>query len=354
MNDTATSSPETLRARMVDHIQHGFWPACERVADAMRTVPRHLFVPDATLEEAYDDQSVITKRDATGAALSCASTPAIVAMMLDQLDIQPGQRILEIGAGTGYNAALLAHLTGPNGYVTTVDIDPNITGGARRGGWQQWLPARPRRHPRRRPRRHRTHPIPYDRLIVTVGAWDLPAPWWTQLAPGGRLVAPLRWRGQTQSVAFTYDGAQMISDSMGLCGFVPMLGQDGEHTGYVDPDGHVSLYWDEDQNIDTTGLLGICTQPKAATWSGVTVRGEEPFDRIWLHLSATEPGTCRIAADKTATTSGLCTPAVGIRSPAIAENASLAYLTTPPAPGRRRRTLRTRSDRPRHCRSRSR
>ena len=54
-------------------------------------------------------------------------------MMLDQLDVQPGHRILEIGAGTGYNAALLAHLTGPSGPVIAVDIDPEVTAGARRG-----------------------------------------------------------------------------------------------------------------------------------------------------------------------------------------------------------------------------
>jgi hypothetical protein len=59
-----------------------------------------------------------------GAAFSCASEPGVVAMMLDQLDIRPGQHVLEIGAGTGYNAAVLAHLTGPDRQVSTVDIDP--------------------------------------------------------------------------------------------------------------------------------------------------------------------------------------------------------------------------------------
>jgi protein-L-isoaspartate(D-aspartate) O-methyltransferase len=56
---------------------------------------------------------VITQRDSDGTALSCASMPSVVATMLEQLDVRPGDRILEIGAGTGYNAALLAYLTGP-------------------------------------------------------------------------------------------------------------------------------------------------------------------------------------------------------------------------------------------------
>lgn len=84
-----------------------------RIEAALREVPRHEFVPAATTEEAYADQAVITKRASNGASLSCASVPRLVAAMLDQLDVQPGDRVLEIGAGTGYNAALLAHLTGP-------------------------------------------------------------------------------------------------------------------------------------------------------------------------------------------------------------------------------------------------
>src|SRR5947207_383578 len=131
MNDTITASPETLRTQMVDRIIAAGWARSERVAEAMRTVPRHLFVPDAPVQEAYDDRAVITKRAPDGTALSCASEPVIVAMMLDQLDVHPGHRILEIGAGTGYNAALLAHLVGPNGHVTTVDIDAEVTAKAR-------------------------------------------------------------------------------------------------------------------------------------------------------------------------------------------------------------------------------
>lgn len=59
---------------------------------------------------------------------------------------------------------------------------------------------------------------PYDRLIATVSPWDIPASWWTQLAPDARLVAPLRWRGQARSVGFTYQDGRLISDSMQLCG----------------------------------------------------------------------------------------------------------------------------------------
>ncbi len=280
MNDTITDSPETLRAQMVDRITAAGWAQTPRVAEAMRTVPRHLFVPHAPLAEAYDDLAVITKRSADGTALSCASEPVIVAMMLDQLDVQPGHRILEIGAGTGYNAALLAFLTGPDEQVTTVDIEPDITAQARQNldatGHHQVHVATPDGtlgDPDR---------APYDRIILTV--------------------------------------------SVHLCGFVPMVGQEGERSGHIDLDGLVTLYWDEDQRIDPTTLRGVFDQPKATAWSAVTVGGEDPFDSVWLRLTSTEPGTSRIAAAPEAVKAGLCTPAIPVRSPALVEDISLAYL----------------------------
>ncbi len=168
---------------------------------------------------------------------------------------------------------------------------------------------------------------PYDRVIVTVGAWDIPSTWWNQLASGGRLVVPLRWRSQTRSIAFVHEGDRMRSDSLELCGFVPMISQDegGEHTGHIDPEDQVALYFDADQHINPVTLIGILTQPKTEAWSGVTVAANESFDGIWLRLASTEPGTCRLAADPAAVDVGLCTPAVPARTPGVVEDDSLAY-----------------------------
>jgi protein-L-isoaspartate(D-aspartate) O-methyltransferase len=325
MNDTITDSPQTLRDQMVDRITTAGWAHTPRVAEAMRAVPRHLFVPDATLAEAYDDRAVIIKRAPDGKALSCASEPVIVAMMLDQLDIQPGQKVLEIGAGTGYNAALLAHLVGPTGHVTTVDIDAEVTAKARYNldtTGQQQVQVVTRDGALGDP----DH-APYDRIILTVGAWDIPAAWWQQLAPDGRLVVPLRWRGQTRSIAFDYADGIMRSDSVHLCGFVPMLGQEGERIAHLDANGQVELCWDEDQHIEPAALLGVLDQPQSSAWSGAAVGGEEPFDGVWLRLTATEPGTCRIIATPDAVEAGtLCRPAIPARSPALVDGSSLAYL----------------------------
>jgi protein-L-isoaspartate(D-aspartate) O-methyltransferase len=326
MNNTATdTSPEALRASMVEHIKRAGHARCSAVEQVLRDVPRHRFVPAATVKDAYSNIAVITKRAGDGSALSCASVPTVVAMQLDQLDVQPGNRILEIGAGTGYNAALLARLTGPTGTVTTVDIDEEVTAGAREALDKNGFP-QVRVITRDGSLGAEEH-APYDRIILTVGAFDLPPAWWNQLAPGGRLVVPLRWRGQTRSVAFVREGDRLRSDSVQLCGFVPMIGQDSELSGHLDADGSVTLYWDGDQDITLDVLSGVLTRPKTAVWSGVTVASTEPFDGVWLRMTGAEPGTCRMAVDRAAVDAGLATPAIPSRSPALAKGDSLAYFT---------------------------
>ncbi|MGH4017793.1 MAG: hypothetical protein ACRDT0_00830 [Pseudonocardiaceae bacterium] len=116
MNATATAtSPESLRDAMITKIKDVGYILSPEVERALRSVERHLFVPDAVLEEAYANDIVVTKRGADDQVVSCLSQPSIVALQLGQLGVQPGHRVLEIGAGAGYNAALLAHLAGPMG-----------------------------------------------------------------------------------------------------------------------------------------------------------------------------------------------------------------------------------------------
>ncbi|MER7499282.1 methyltransferase domain-containing protein [Nonomuraea pusilla] len=197
-------------------------PMGDRVAAAMRAVPRHLFLPEIEPRAAYLDQPVVIKHDAEGRPISSSSQPAVMAVMLDQLDVRPGHRVLEVGAGTGYNAALLAHLAGPDGHVVTVDLDADL---AERAG-QRLAEAG-----------YEDVEVvcadgvdghaagaPYDRIIVTVGAWDLAPAWAAQLAPGGRLVVPLDLRGVQASVALEHADGRWVSASVEPCGFMRMRG----------------------------------------------------------------------------------------------------------------------------------
>ncbi|WP_328937432.1 methyltransferase, FxLD system [Streptomyces tauricus] len=328
MNTIPGTAPEDLRNRLVDAILQedvsGLRDA--GVETAMRTVARHAFLPDTAVEEAYANKSVTIKEnpDDDALPLSCASQPDVVHFMLVQLAVREGDNIFEIGAGTGYNAALLKHLTGKSGQVTTCDIDPDVTAYTRRmldtNGYEDV------RVVTRDGALGASRFSPYDRMIATVGMWDLPDAWWDQLAVGGRLVVPLRWRGLSRAVAFQREEKVMRSDSVKMCGFLPVIGQDGEQNDYIDDDRLVRLYWDEDQSIALALLRDVLTRPKSVAWTDVTVGPVESFDGVWLRLSATERTTCRITAKPAAMKAGLHRPASPALSPALVEADSLAYL----------------------------
>ena len=293
----------------------------EPVHQALRAVRRHLFVPEVPLEEAYAVRSaVVTKRDPHGVPLSSASAPSVVALMLDQLDVLPGQRVLEIGSGTGYNAALLAELTGPTGQVVTVDVDPECAARARaalaRTGHTE-VDVRTCDGALGTGDESR-----FDRIVVTAGAWDVPPAWFDQLSVGGRLVLPLRWRGQCQSVAFVRESDRLRSDGMSAAGFIPMATPDGERHANIGT--AAVLTWDADQSVAPDELSGILDGPAESVWSGVTVGPADPFDGIWLRLT-TDPRTCRVLSTRPFPAPDGST--VPVRGPALVDGSSLAFFT---------------------------
>jgi protein-L-isoaspartate(D-aspartate) O-methyltransferase len=324
--DTTTSSPESLRTEMVAKVRKAGYAQISEVERVLLDTPRHQFLPDAGLALAYDPwQAVITHRFEDGRSLSCASAPWLVAAMLDQLDVQPGNRILEIGAGTGYNACLLAKLAGRADLVTTIDIDSDVTEKASRALAETGYGD--------------VHVItgdgglgypdhaPYDRMIATVSPWDIPVAWWDQLAPGGRLVAPLRWRGQGRSVAFTYTDGRLISDSLHLCGFVYLRGEyEGELSGLITADELVTLQWDRDQAVDVAALRGVLDQPRVTAWSGTTIARNESHDGLWLRLTVTDPRVCRLKVHADVPRE-VCDPIGGWWRMALVDVGTLVYLT---------------------------
>jgi protein-L-isoaspartate(D-aspartate) O-methyltransferase len=318
-----TTALDDLRNQLVDEIV-AKRPLPAPIEQAMRTVRRDLHLPGLDPAAAYTNRAVTIKDNPDGPlALSCASVPSTVAMMLAQLDPQPGDHILEIGAGTGYNAALLAELVGPGGQITTIDIDPGVALHARqalnRAGYEHV------RVMERDGLEGVPEHAPYTRMIATVGLWDVPATWWHQLADGGRLVLPLRWRGQTRSVALTRHGDTLVSDDMELCGFVPIIGQHGERTTEL-ANGAVLLHHDQDQPVDPDQLAEVFSTPLAELWSQARVGSEETFDGIWLRATASDNTVCRIEVTGKALEEGVRRPAIPGRSPALVSGDSLAFL----------------------------
>jgi protein-L-isoaspartate(D-aspartate) O-methyltransferase len=183
-----------------------------KVLRALREVPRHLFVPEAVRAEAYRNRPLPIGHEAT------ISQPYIVALMTDLLDVQPQHRVLEVGTGSGYQAAILSGLVGQ---VYTIEIiaplarsaadrlaalgHANVTVRAGDGyaGWPD--------------------EAPFDRIIVTAGADHVPQPLVDQLRPGGRMMIPVGRGPELQLTVVDKDGKGRIRKRRVLpVAFVPL------------------------------------------------------------------------------------------------------------------------------------
>jgi protein-L-isoaspartate(D-aspartate) O-methyltransferase len=334
-NEPADSADaERLRDALVADLRARDSLRSDPVEAALRAVPRHLFVPGVPLQRAYANDVVLTKKDAKDAPISAASQPSIVALMLEQLGIEAGHNILEIGAGTGYNAALLAYLTGPDGTVTTIDVDADITAKAR-------VALREAGYPDVRVvlgdgALGYPDGAPYDRVIATVGAWDLPLAWLDQLAPAGRLVVPLRIRGSvTRSIAFERDGARTgfrrwHAVSSEMCSFMPLRGGVADDPARVVPltrDETVAMAAHLDQDVDDLALRGVLGRPRAEEWTGVDL-GDAEAEWLFLWLAcALRNAVSRMSARQQAIDAGVVRPMPAWGTVATSDAGSLAYLT---------------------------
>jgi protein-L-isoaspartate(D-aspartate) O-methyltransferase len=194
-----------------------------RIERALRSVPRESFVPDAARSIAYDDAPV-----PLGSGDSTASAPHMVAIILETLDPQPGERVLEVGAGMGYFAALLAELVAPNGRVDTIELDPFLASEARRRlaslGYAELVTVHTADGSIGLPAR-----APFDGIVISCAAREILSAWTDQLAEGGRLIAPVGGPGDQQLLLYRRTGSGSSVERGPRVRFVPLRTRSTPH-----------------------------------------------------------------------------------------------------------------------------
>jgi protein-L-isoaspartate(D-aspartate) O-methyltransferase len=186
------------------------------VLRAFDLVPRHLFLPGAVLHRAYEDNALPIGFQQT------ASQPSIQALYLQTLRLQPGDRVLEIGTGSGYQTALIAHLAG---HVYSVERIRELSIRARAAldqlrlsniallvgdgsiGWSKYAP--------------------YDAILVSAAAPSIPSALVDQLTPSGRMLIPLGDRDLQTLTLVTKTATGITTEDVAACVFVPLLGRFG-------------------------------------------------------------------------------------------------------------------------------
>jgi protein-L-isoaspartate(D-aspartate) O-methyltransferase len=208
---------EILRGAMVKRLREHYLIRDERVLDVMNRLPRHLFVPEAIKHQAYKDNALPIASNQT------ISQPFIVARMTELLELTPTSRILEIGAGSGYQTAVLASLAGK---IFAIERIPNLATKAQErlqklgfhnvslrcadgtNGWEVYSP--------------------FDGILVAAGSPEVPQPLLQQLKTGGRLVIPIGHDPKTQTlIRVTRTPSGFQTEDFGACSFVPLIGEHG-------------------------------------------------------------------------------------------------------------------------------
>lgn len=205
------------RQRMIDRLRDHYRIADDRVLSVMNKLPRHLFVPDALRSQAYKDNALPISSGQT------ISQPFIVARMTEILELTRRDKVLEIGAGTGYQTAVLASLSRS---VFAVERLPDLAAAARErlkrlgvynvsvktddgtAGWAAYAP--------------------FDAILVAAGGPEMPEPLVDQLRVGGRLVIPIGAdKGNQTLVRAIKTESGLKLEEFGPCAFVPLIGEHG-------------------------------------------------------------------------------------------------------------------------------
>ncbi|MDH3492903.1 MAG: protein-L-isoaspartate(D-aspartate) O-methyltransferase [Acidobacteriota bacterium] len=205
------------REKMVARLRDHYKISDPRVLEVMATVPRHLFVPEALKFQAYRDNALPISSNQT------ISQPYIVAKMTELLELTPSSKVLEIGAGSGYQSIILARLARAVYAIERLPVlaevakarmsefaikNVTIQQGDGSNGWEIYAP--------------------YDAILVAAGSPTVPKPLLEQLKTGGRLVIPIGDDPKTQVLfRIVKEENGYRSEDHGNCSFVPLIGEHG-------------------------------------------------------------------------------------------------------------------------------
>jgi protein-L-isoaspartate(D-aspartate) O-methyltransferase len=212
------------RDRLVDGLMRRGYVVTPNVERAMRAVPREEFLPEDLRDEAYIDTPLPIGEGQT------ISAPHMVAIMAEELDLAPGMKVLEIGAGSGYHAAVVAEIVGTSGHVYTIErIEPLVEfarGNIARSGLDKIVTVILGDGSK-----GLSEHAPYDRIFVAAGAPGVPEPLVDQLGEGGKMLVPVGGRFYQDLIKVEKKKGKVTRENRGGCVFVPLIGEHG-HGGY--------------------------------------------------------------------------------------------------------------------------
>ncbi len=283
-------SPEAYRTALVAELKKQDGLLDNTLEAAFLAVPRHVFLPEESLEVAYSDQAIPIKKDTDGSVLSSSSQPSMMAIMLRQLRLREGDNVLEIGAGTGYNAAVMQTIVGETGNITSVELDKLLADKASSNLQKARLGAvvnivnadgamgyAPR--------------AAYDRIIATVAVWDVPTSWVKQLKQDGILVVPIWLESMQVSAAFVIqpDGS-LYSRTNIPCGFVPLRGiASGPNITRRVSGSTLTLSSNEAEFIDGAALLSLLSDDAETTYLSASLSFSEYWRGFVPYLTLNMP-----------------------------------------------------------------